>query len=323
MNILITGCAGFIGFNLVKSMSFKKNVNILGIDNLNNYYDVNLKKDRLKLIRDQKNFKFLKLDLNNITKLKEIFNKNKFDVVVHLAAQAGVRYSFKNPKAYIDSNVIGFYNLLECCKKSKIKKLLFASSSSVYGESNKFPLKENYNTDFTNSLYGSTKKINEVMAATYSSLFKLNIIGLRFFTVYGPYGRPDMSLYKFVNSILNGKKLQLFNNGNHVRDFTYVEDVTQSILRLINCKIKKSDKLFEIFNIGSNNPKTLTEYVKTIEKVLNKKAKIERKPFQKGDILKTHASVSKLYKKINYKPSTKMIIGIQSYTDWFKSYYSK
>jgi Nucleoside-diphosphate-sugar epimerases len=200
--------------------------------------------------------------------------------------------------------------------------LLFASSSSVYGESNKFPLKENFSTDQTNSLYGSTKKINEVMAATYSSLYKFNCIGLRFFTVYGPYGRPDMSLYKFVKSITKGKKVQLFNHGNHVRDFTYIDDVIESISRLIRYKIKKSDELFEIFNIGSNNPKTLLEYVQTIEKLLKKKANIEKKPFQKGDILKTHASVNKLYKKINYKPSTKMVVGIQSYIDWYKSYYS-
>lgn len=322
MNILITGCAGFIGFNLVKSLLQKKNIKILGIDNLNNYYDTKLKYDRLNIIKKLPNFKFKKLDITDEGKLKLFFKNKKFDIVVNLAAQAGVRYSFKNPKVYIDTNVIGFYNLLECCKSFKIKKLLFASSSSVYGEVDKFPLKENFNTDLTNSLYGSTKKINEVMAATYSKLYKINCIGLRFFTVYGPYGRPDMSLYKFTKSINEGKQVQLFNYGNHVRDFTYIDDVVESIKRLILVKNrKKIDKLFDIYNIGSNNPKSLIEYVQTIEKLLGRKAKIVKKPFQKGDIIKTHASVNKLFKKTNYKPSTKMINGIKSYIDWYKSYY--
>ena len=321
MRILVTGCAGFIGFHLVRKLSNKKNYEIIGIDNLNEYYDINLKLDRLKIIRKINNFKFKNLDITDYNKMYNLFKKNKFDIVINLAAQAGVRYSFENPKIYLDTNVNGFYNILECCRFTDVKKLLFASSSSVYGKSNIFPLKENFNTDNSNSLYGCTKKINEVMASTYSSLYKINCIGLRFFTVYGPYGRPDMSLYKFTKSINEGKELHLFNSGNHVRDFTYIDDVIESIYRLVNYNIKKSDHLYEVLNVGSNNPQSLKDYVTIIEKLLGKKTKIVKKPFQKGDILKTHASVYNLFKKINYKPSTKMVFGIKSYLDWYKKYY--
>ncbi len=321
MNILITGCAGFIGFHLVKKFSNKKNINIVGLDNLNNYYDTKLKLDRLKIIKKLNNFKFIKTDITNYKKLETIFKKNNFDIVYHLAAQAGVRYSFENPKVYIETNINGFFNIIEISRLYNIKKFFFASSSSVYGESKKFPLKESFNTDNTTSLYGSTKKSNEVLATTYSSLYKMHCIGLRFFTVYGPYGRPDMSLYKFTEAIIRRKKLYLYNYGNHIRDFTYVDDVTESIYRLSKKKNKIKNNFIEIYNIGSNNPKTLINYVNMIEKLLSKNARIVKVPFQKGDILKTHASINLLHKRINYKPSTNMLIGIKSYIDWFKSYY--
>ena len=321
MNILITGCAGFIGYHLSKKiLSNKLNYKVFGIDNLNNYYDKKLKKDRLKELKNNKDFKFTKVDITNYNKLSNEFSKNKFDIVINLAAQAGVRYSITNPRAYLDSNIIGFFNVLELSKNNNIKHLLFASTSSVYGNAKEFPLKEEYSTDRPLSFYAATKKSNEVMAYSYSNIFKIKITGMRFFTVYGPMGRPDMALFKFTKSILDSKKINIFNKGNHSRDFTYVEDVAESIMRLI--KKPSKDKIpYQILNIASDNPQKLKKFISIIEKYVGLKAKANLLPLQKGDVGKTHADISKLIDKINYKPQTSLQYGIENFINWYKKYY--
>ena len=319
MKILITGSAGFIGFHLCKKL-LDLNYIIHGFDNLNTYYDVGLKKNRLKILNKYKKFKFKKINITNLKTLDNEFKSNKYDVVINLAAQAGVRNSIDNPRDYLNSNIIGFFNILELCKKYKIKHLIFASTSSVYGDNKFFPLKEEYNTDKPLNFYAATKKSNEVMAYSYSYIHKIKITGLRFFTVYGPFGRPDMALFKFTKSINESKFLNLFNNGNHTRDFTYIDDVTESILKIID-KPSKNKAPFQVYNIGSNNPKKLKEFLKIIEKILEKKSKFNNKPLQKGDIQKTHADISKLYKKINYLPKTSLNKGIKNFINWYKKYY--
>ena len=324
MKILVTGCAGFIGFHVCKKLLELKNVNVVGLDNLNKYYDVKLKKERVKILKKNNNdkFEFNKVDLLNLAKLKSIFKKNNIKYVINLAAQAGVRYSISNPDSYLKSNIVGFYNILECSRIFKIKHLIYASTSSVYGDSKKFPLKENYNTDLPLSLYAATKKSNEVMAHSYSYIYKIPCTGLRFFTVYGPYGRPDMSLFKFTDSIIKSKKISLFNHGDHVRDFTYVDDVAASIIKLIR-KSPKEKIPYSIYNIGSNNPQPLKKFLTIIENVLNKKAKIKSLPMQLGDVHKTHANVDALSKKIKYKPKTKINKGIRIFTEWYIDYFKK
>ena len=319
MNILITGCAGFIGFHLVKKLCNRKNTKVIGIDNINSYYDVKLKKSRLNIIEKIHNFNFYKIDINNLSKLEKIIKNHKIDQIIHLAAQAGVRYSILNPKTYLDNNVNSFFNILECAKNYKIKKLIYASSSSVYGSRKKFPLFEDDKTDEPQSFYAATKKCNEIMAYSYSAIYNLNCIGLRFFTVYGPYGRPDMSLYKFVDSIYKNKKIDLYNYGNHYRDFTYVDDVIDSIEKIILIK-QKSKIPYNIINIGSNNPLSLKKYLSMIEKIIGKKAKVRKLPFQKGDSIKTHASNRKLFKKISYKPNTNLLTGLEQFINWYKKY---
>jgi len=319
MNILVTGCAGFIGFHLVQKLSKRKNIKIVGIDNLNTYYDVELKLKRLKIIKKINNFSFYKININNLLKLKNIFKIHKFDHVIHLAAQAGVRYSILNPNTYLENNISGFFNVLECSRNNNIKKLIFASSSSVYGSSKKFPFVEGDNTDHPESFYAATKKCNEIMAHSYSKIYNLNCIGLRFFTVYGSYGRPDMALYKFVDSIYKNKKINLYNYGNHFRDFTYVDDVVNSIDKIIDIK-KNSRKLYDIFNIGSNDPVSLKKYLSMIEKIIGKNAKVNLLPFQKGDSLKTHASNEHLFKETSYKPKTNLLIGLKEFINWYKKY---
>ncbi|MBI04993.1 MAG: protein CapI [Pelagibacteraceae bacterium] len=319
MKILVTGCAGFIGYSC-SNFFLSKNLRVYGIDNLNNYYDTKIKFDRLKILKKNQNFTFVKLDLNDSKKLNKFFSKSKFDYVINLAAQAGVRYSIQKPQAYVESNLLGFFNILDACVKYKIKHLLSASTSSVYGTSNKFPLKENTFTDNPISFYAATKKANEVMAHSYSSIHNLQITMLRFFTVYGPYGRPDMALFKFTESILNNKKVNLYNNGSHVRDFTYIDDVTQGVYNLI--KIKNKNKIpYTVFNIANGKPITLMNFLKIIEKKLNKKARIRKLILQKGDIYKTHASIAKIKKNSKYKPKIDIEEGIDRFIKWYKSYF--
>tara|TARA_B100001093_G_C26791141_1_gene999004 strand:- start:489 stop:1460 length:972 start_codon:yes stop_codon:yes gene_type:complete len=316
MNILITGCAGFIGFHLANRLTVQKKYNIIGIDNLNNYYDVNIKKQRLKILKSISNFNYIKCDLNQKIKLKKIFTKYKFKIVINLAAQAGVRYSITNPDKYFDANLSGFFNILENCKEFKVEHLLFASTSSVYGKSTKFPLKEQENTDRPISFYAATKKCNEIMAYSYSSVYNLRTTALRFFTVYGPYGRPDMSLFKFVDSIFKNKKIDLYNKGDHIRDFTYVDDVVESIFRLIKAKYIKN-KPYEVFNIASNNPKKLRYFLKLIEKNMQKKSSKNLLKLQKGDIYKTHGDNEKLFYATKYKPKYKIEAGINKFINWY------
>ncbi len=319
MKVLITGCAGFIGFHLSKKL-LDLNFIIHGIDNLNHYYDINLKKNRLSILKKYKKFNFKKIDISNFKVLESNFKLNKYDIVVNLAAQAGVRFSIDNPRSYLNSNIIGFFNILELSKIYKIKHLLFASTSSVYGDNKSFPLKEEFNTDKPLNFYAASKKSNEVMAYSYSNIHKIKITGLRFFTVYGEFGRPDMALFKFTKSIKNAKSLKLFNKGNHIRDFTYIDDVTESIVKLI--KKPSNNKIpFQIFNIGSNNPKKLKEFLRIIEQILKKKSKQILLPLQKGDIHKTHADNNKLYKKINFLPKTTLNNGIKNFINWYRKYY--
>ena len=320
MKILVTGCAGFIGYHISQKLLKNKKYNVIGIDNIDNYYDVNLKIDRLSFLKKKKNFQFKKIDISNKKKILNLYNNYKFDVVLNLAAQAGVRYSIENPQKYFNSNLIGFFNILEASRIYKIKHLIFASTSSVYGNNKRFPLKENYNTDKPLSFYAATKKSNEVLAHSYSSIYNLPITALRFFTVYGPFGRPDMSLFKFTKSILTNRHIYLFNKGIHVRDFTYIDDVVECLFRLIN-KIPNKKIPFEVFNIGSENPIKLKSFLNLISSSLNKKPKIKLKSLQKGDVVKTHASVSKLNKKINFKPKNNLDEGIKLFISWYKKYF--
>ncbi len=319
MSILVTGAAGFIGYHLTKK-TLNKNKEVIGIDNINSYYDISLKKDRINKLKKNKKFSFYKVDLSNYKKLNNIVKKNKIKIIVHLAAQAGVRYSIKNPRTYFKSNLEGFFNILEVSRHNKIKHLIYASTSSVYGDSKKFPLNENDRTDQPLSFYAATKKSNEIMAHSYSYIYNLPSTGVRFFTVYGPFGRPDMALFKFTKNIINNHPIELFNNGNHLRDFTYVDDIIDGIYSLINKQSKKTIP-YEIFNIGNGTPKKLLEYLKHIEKNLNKISKTKKLPLQVGDILKTHSNINKLKNYTGYKPKTNIKIGISKFIEWYKDYY--
>jgi len=319
MKVLVTGSAGFIGFH-VSDYLLKNNNTVIGIDNINDYYDVNLKKSRLKILKKNKNFSFHKFDLINAKKLEDLIKKFKVEFVIHLAAQAGVRYSIENPKTYFKNNLEVFFNILEASKKNNIKHLIFASTSSVYGENNNFPIKEIYNTDKPISFYAATKKSNEVLAHSYSYIYNLPCTALRFFTVYGPYGRPDMALFKFTKNILENKKIQLYNNGNHSRDFTYISDIVSGIFSILK-KNNNTKSLFNIFNIGNGKSRKLKDYLKTIEKKLNKKAKITNLPLQLGDIKKTHSDISSLNNYSNYMPKTDIEEGIDKFIDWYLEYY--
>ena len=273
MKFLVTGVSGFIGMHVCKKL-LDLGYEVIGIDNINSYYDISLKKDRLKQIHSKNNqFKFYKIDILEYKILEKVFEENNFDYVIHLAAQAGVRYSLENPKSYIDSNLNGFFNIIELSKIYSVKHLYYASSSSVYGLNKKFPWKESHNTDAPAALYGATKKSNELIAFSYSNLFKLKTTGLRFFTVYGPWGRPDMSLFIFTKAIFEGEQIKLYNKGDMVRDFTYIDDVTEAILKLVNISTKNNDikNNFEIFNIGLGEPISLLKYVEIIEKEIGKK----------------------------------------------------
>ena len=324
MKILITGSAGFIGFHLAYHLC-KNGYTVLGIDNLNDYYDVNLKKARLNQLSPfSKNdkFNFLKLDITQKNDLEEIFKNNEFDLVVHLAAQAGVRYSLENPHSYIESNVVGFMNMLECCRKFKVLNILYASSSSVYGKNEKLPFCEGDRVDDPLSIYAVTKRSNELMAKVYSELFNINTIGLRFFTVYGPWGRPDMALYKFTKNILDGLPLDLYNNGNHQRSFTYISDIINSIENLIyKIERDKINNLSLVYNIGGKNSIGLVEFINQIEKVLGKKGKYNKLPLQTGDVISTISDSQLLENEVGYSPSTTIEYGIRKFVNWFKKYY--
>ncbi len=337
MHVLVTGAAGFIGFHLTKEL-LKRNFKVLAFDNLNNYYDRNLKLARLeelkKYQKDSYNLKFIEGDLENEVDLNNAFKINQPEIVFNLAAQAGVRYSIDNPLAYIQSNIVGFGNILELSKKYSIKHLIYASSSSVYGGNTNLPFTEAQSVDHPISVYAASKRSNELMAHTYSHLHSLPTTGLRFFTVYGPWGRPDMALFKFTKKIINNEKIEVFNHGNMMRDFTYIDDVVESIIKLIDkppTGIKIFDKSnpitnnswapFNIFNVGNSNPIELMKYVEAIEIALNKKATIDFLPMQPGDVEATYANSEQLYKWINYRPSTPIKIGINNFVKWYIDYH--
>ena len=317
MKILITGAAGFIGFNLSKHLSKKDKFKIIGIDNLDNYYDVSLKKKRLNLLKKEKNFSFIKIDLNNQKKLEKIFKKFKFDFIFNLAAQAGVRYSIQYPEKYIDSNVKGFFNIIECAKKFKIKRLFYASSSSVYGESRNFPLHERERI-LPKNIYALSKKINEEISFIYKNFYNVKSTGLRFFTVYGEWGRPDMMMLKYINSYYKKKQFELFNYGNHHRDFTYIGDVVK-ILESLLLKQKKLPS-HEIFNICSNKPLNLKKVISFMkQKGIN--PKIKKKTLQKADILKTHGDNKKVLKITKFRNFTDWKLGIDRTIKWYLEYH--
>ena len=316
MSILITGSAGFIGYNPCNYLSKMKVKNIVSVDNLSSYYDKSLKIKRIKNLN--KNIKFINLDLSDKKKILSLFKRYKFKKIVHLAAQPGVRYSLENPEAYFRDNVVAFFNLIDLSRKHKIEEFIYASSSSVYGNNNKFPLKEAHITNPI-SFYATTKKCNELIAESFNINFGLKCTGLRFFTVYGPFGRPDMSLYKFVNSAIKNKKIYVYNNGKHTRDFTYIDDVTEAIYKIIFKKRK--EKNHKIYNIASGKPKSLSLYISEIEKILEKNIRKKNIVLQKGDVLKTHADISKIKKEFNYKPKVNLKTGLRNYINWFKKFH--
>jgi len=313
--ILVTGAAGFIGYHLSKSL-LEDGLNVIGIDNLNDYYDINLKNDRLQQIIDHENFIFEKIDISNRAELESFFLKFKIDKVVNLAAQAGVRYSIKNPYAYMDSNLVGFLNLIECCRHNNIKGFIYASSSSVYGNSSKVPFSVEDKTDAPISFYAATKNANELIANTYSHLYKLNTTGLRFFTVYGPWGRPDMAYFSFANKIVQNKPIDVFNNGKMKRDFTYIDDVIFGLKTAINKNFE-----CEIFNLGNNKSENLMDFINLIEKELGIKAIIKLKPMQSGDMVETYADISKSKNMLQYDPKINIEEGLKEFVKWFKEYH--
>jgi len=348
--ILITGSAGFIGFHLVNHLLKSSSFEITGLDNINDYYDVNLKFARLKEHGiDRSNilenkliisetyilYNFIKADLEDYDFILDFMKAQKFDIVINLAAQAGVRYSLQNPRAYLRSNIDGFLSVLDGCRYSNVKHLLYASTSSVYGLNTNMPLSENQSTEHPISLYSATKKANELMAHTYSHLFNLPTSGLRFFTVYGPWGRPDMALFLFAKGIINNEKINVFNHGKMVRDFTYVSDVVESIIKLIEKipskkrdwnsnipELASSSAPYQVYNIGNNTPVNLIDYIQAIELALGKKAEINYLEMQPGDVPETRASVTKLEKMILYKPNTTVIEGVSLFIKWFKEFYN-
>ncbi len=327
MAYLVTGCAGFIGYFVSKEL-LRQGKTVIGLDSINDYYSVELKEARLKNLKEESKFLFYKGQIENNSFVEDIFKSNKIDVVIHLAAQAGVRYSIENPNSYASTNLIGFFNVLEACKKWKVKHFLFASSSSVYGKNEKQPFSENDKSDEPLSLYAATKKSNELMAYSYSHLYGIASTGLRFFTVYGPMGRPDMAYFKFAKKIMLGETIQVYNNGNMFRDFTYIDDVVESILALekLPPKIKHENGdpsvPFEIYNIGNEHPENLLDFIAKLEKYLGKKAKKEFLLMQAGDVYTTYADTSKLYKKIKMKPTTSLDTGLKKFCDWFLDFYS-
>jgi UDP-glucuronate 4-epimerase len=331
--VLVTGAAGFIGFHLSKRLILE-GYQVTGIDNMNDYYDVNLKKDRLANLEKLEGFQFRKIDLSDKSSIDQLFKEGRFDYVVNLAAQAGVRYSLKNPYAYIDSNIYGFLNILEACRHSSVKHLVFASSSSVYGANTKMPFSIHHNVDHPISLYAASKKANELMAHTYASLYNIPSTGLRFFTVYGPWGRPDMALFLFTRAIFEGKPIDVYNHGKMKRDFTYVDDIVEGMARLIP-KVPEPDTLwsgdhpdpsssfapYRIYNIGNNQPVELMKFIETIEKYAGKEAEKNFMEIQQGDVPATFADVDDLMKDVGFRPNTSIDDGVRSFINWYKEYY--
>lgn len=333
MKVLVTGAAGFIGFHLTKMLAEAGHM-VVGLDNINDYYNPQLKYDRLKELgiseKDAikfnetckssrfENLEFIRLNLEDRENLPKLFSYYQFEKVVNLAAQAGVRYSIENPEAYIDSNLVGFANLLECCRQHEIKHLIYASSSSVYGQNKKVPFSTEDNVDHPISLYAATKKSNELMAHTYSHLYGFPTTGLRFFTVYGPWGRPDMAMFLFTDAIINDKTIKVFNNGDQERDFTYIDDIVAGVVKIVNSKKSKG---YSLYNIGNSKPVNLLGFIEEIEQKLGKKANKEMLPMQPGDVERTWADVKSLKINFEYIPNTNISRGIEEYVNWYKSYY--
>ncbi|MCB1877870.1 MAG: NAD-dependent epimerase [Chromatiales bacterium] len=333
MKILVTGSAGFIGSTLSLRL-LERGDEVIGIDNLNDYYDVNLKKARLARHADHGGYTDVRLDLEDRAGVAEVFAKHKPHRVVNLAAQAGVRYSIENPLAYVDTNLVGFANILEGCRHNGVEHLVYASSSSVYGSNTNMPFSVHHNVDHPVSLYAATKKANELMAHTYSHLYRLPTTGLRFFTVYGPWGRPDMALFLFTRNILAGKPIDVFNYGHHRRDFTYIDDIVEGVIRVLdripepnpgwsgdNPDSATSNAPYSLFNIGNNQPVELMHYIEVLEDCLGKKAEKNLLPLQNGDVPDTYADVSDLVREVDYKPDTSVEDGIRRFVDWYKEYY--
>lgn len=333
MRILVTGAAGFIGYHLSKRL-LERGDEVVGIDNLNDYYAVSLKEDRLKALQQFERFEFAPIDVADRNAMQQLFAGNRFDRVAHLAAQAGVRYSIDNPMAYIDSNLTGFANILEGCRHQAVPHLVYASSSSVYGANAVQPFSEQHNVDHPMSLYAASKKANELMAHTYSNLYQLPTTGLRFFTVYGPWGRPDMAMFKFTRGIIDGTPIDIYNNGDMIRDFTYIDDITEGVVRTLD-QIAQPDAdwkntspspassfaPFRIYNIGNNKPVKLMAFVKAIERAVGKPAICNYLPIQPGDVLSTCADVSALQQAVGFKPDTDVETGVQQFVDWYREYY--
>jgi len=334
-NILVTGAAGFIGAHLCHRL-LADGHRVLGLDNLNDYYDVSLKEARLERLKERPDFHFVKMDLVDRKNLSELFAREKFDIVANLAAQPGARYSIKNPHTYIDSNIVGFANILEGCRHNKVKHLVYASSSSVYGANESVPFSVHDNVDHPLSLYAASKKANELMAHTYSHLYDLPTTGLRFFTVYGPWGRPDMAYFVFTRAILEGKPIDVYNYGKMRRDFTYIDDIVEAVVLVLDQPAvpnpdwdgKRPDPgtskaPLRIYNIGNNNPINLEDFIKAIEKALGKKAKKNMMPIQPGDMLETYADIDSLIERTGFRPTTTIQEGIQAFVDWYREYYKK
>ena len=332
-NIIVTGSAGFIGASLCIKL-LERGDNIIGIDNHNDYYDPAIKEARLEKLKKYSNYKHNRIDLSDKKKLENVFKDHKPAKVVNLAAQAGVRYSIENPLAYINSNIVGFAHILENCRQYKVEHLVYASTSSVYGANTKMPFSEHDSVNHPLSVYAASKKSNELMAHAYSHLYQMPTTGLRFFTVYGPWGRPDMALFKFTKAILENKPIEVFNHGKHTRDFTYIDDIVEGVIKTLNnpasCNIEwdssqpdpaTSKVPWRIYNIGNNKPVQLMDYINALEKVLKKKTKINFLPMQLGDVIDTYANVDNLKEKFNYKPSTSVIDGVTEFVKWYKEYY--
>ena len=330
MKTLVTGVAGFIGFHVTRNLA-ESGQAVIGVDDLNDYYDVSLKEARLARLTPSKQFSFLKADISDQKEMRKLFAENYFDAVVNLAAQAGVRYSIENPAAYIDANLVGFGHILEGCRHSGVGHLVYASSSSVYGSNTELPFSEKHNVDHPISLYAASKKANELMAHAYAHLYGMPATGLRFFTVYGPWGRPDMALFKFTRGILNDEPIPVFNRGEMVRDFTYVDDIVEGVIRVIDRPATVSDGVNEpdrsasapwrIFNIGNSHRVPLMDYIQALEKALGKQATLDLLPMQDGDVPATEADVTALESDLGYRPRVKVEEGVQHFVDWYRSYY--